>query len=64
MAKKRGYDLSNVGGNPKTWMQKEHEKSLVPGLGAKGGLLLWGAGALVLLTIAALIWGGFRLIAG
>lgn len=61
---KEKFDLSNVGGQPKDWMQKEHEKSLAPGLGAKGILLLWGAGALALLTIAALIWGGFRLLAG
>lgn len=61
---KEKFDLSNVGGQPKDWMQKEHEKSLAPGLGAKGGLLLWGAGALGLLTVAALIWGVFRLLAG
>lgn len=61
---KEKFDLSNVGGQPKDWMQKEHEKSLAPGLGAKGNLLLWGAAALALLTIGALIWGGFRLLAG
>ncbi len=61
---KEKFDLSNVGGQPKDWMQKEHEKSIAPGLGAKGSLLLLGAGALVLLTIAALVWGGFRLLAG
>lgn len=40
---KQKYDLSNPGGQPKDWMQREHEKSLQPGLGFKGHALIWGA---------------------
>lgn len=58
------FDLSNLGGQPKGWMQKEHEKSLAPSLGAKGHLLLWGSAGLCLLTLAALVWGVFRLLLG
>ncbi len=44
---KEKFDLSNVGGQPKDWMQKEHEKRLEPGLGIKE----WG-------LIATLLGGG------
>ena len=46
---KEKFDLSNVGGQPKDWMQREHEKSLEPGLGMK----FWiGLAALVTLLVA------------
>jgi len=41
------FDLSNVGGQPKGWSQKEHEKSLEPGLGFKG----WGLIATLLFSL-------------
>lgn len=52
MAKEK-FDLSNVGGQPKDWMQREREKSLEPGLGFKeyagcAGLIL-----LLLITLGA-----------
>lgn len=56
------YDLSNLGGQPKDWIQREHEKSLQPGLGLKGGLLVVAMLASVLLTLGALLWGAFRLL--
>jgi len=46
---KQKFDLSNPGGQPKDWMQREHEKSLQPGLGA----MFWiGLAALVTLLAA------------
>jgi hypothetical protein len=40
MSNKPKFDLSNVGGRPKDWMQKEHEKRLEPGLGLKEWFLI------------------------
>lgn len=37
---KEKFDLSNVGGQPKDWAQREHEKRLEPGLGLKEWLLI------------------------
>lgn len=56
------YDLSNLGGQPKDWIQREHEKSLQPGLGLKGGLLVAAMIASVLITLGALLWGAIRLL--
>lgn len=59
---KEKFDLSNVGGQPKDWMQREHEKSLEPGLGLKGGLLVAALVVSVLATLGALAWGALRLL--
>ena len=58
---KKPYDLSNPGGQPKDWVQREHEKSLQPSLGLKGGLLVAAMVVSVLATIGALLWGALRL---
>lgn len=58
------FDLSNVGGQPKGWTQREQEKQARPGLGFKGHLLLWGSGGLILITAGALLLGAFRLLGG
>lgn len=54
MSKKPKYDLSNVGGQPKDWLQREHEKEVASNWfdGWKVGLSVVG---LLLLAIAA-IW--------
>ncbi len=62
MSDKQKFDLSNPGGQPKDWMQREHEKSLQPGLGLKGGLLVAALVVSVLGTLGALAWGALRLL--
>lgn len=54
------FDLTNVGGQPKDWMQREHEKSLEPGLGFKGWMQILLLIASVVFTLGALAWGFFR----
>lgn len=56
---KQKFDLTNVGGQPKDWMQREHEKSLEPGLGLKA----WGLIALLIFSLLLVGLGLFQLIA-
>lgn len=58
MADKPKYDLSNVGGQPKDWVQRSREPSE---LGAKEHGLLWLLFAAAAITLCALLWGGYRL---
>lgn len=54
------FDLSNVGGQPKDWAQREHEKELSGGIGAKA----WTHFAIVvvcsLVVVASLVVLGLR----
>ncbi len=58
MADKPKYDLSNVGGQPKGWLDRSREPSE---LGAKEYGLLWLLLAAAAITVGALLWGGYRL---
>ena len=55
---KEKFDLSNVGGQPKDWMQREHEKSLEPGLGFKE----WGLIVALVASLTVTLYGLFRLV--
>lgn len=64
MDKKPKIDLQNghIGGVPKDWLEREHDKSLEPGLGLKGHALVWGAVLSVAFTLGALALGVFRIL--
>lgn len=53
MSKKK-FDLSNPGGQPKDWMQREHEKEV----DSNGWDDFWVPAALWLLPIFLLVFGG------
>ena len=55
---KQKFDLSNVGGQPKDWAQRDLERSLEPGIGMKGWALIAMTGVCFLITL----YGGFRLL--
>lgn len=55
---KEKFDLSNVGGQPKDWAQREHEKRLEPGLGFK----LWAQIGLVVVCGLISLYGLGRLL--
>jgi hypothetical protein len=49
------FDLSNLGGQPKDWLQHDFERSLEPGLGIKTwGLILVTGGCILLALLGAL----------
>ncbi|WP_312321244.1 hypothetical protein [Stenotrophomonas sp.] len=52
------FDLSNVGGQPKDWAQRDLERSLEPGLGFKG----WALIAMTVVCFLVTLYGGFRLL--
>lgn len=53
------FDLSNVGGKPKDWLQHDFERSLEPGLGIKTWALILMTGGCILLAL----WGALALLA-
>lgn len=53
------FDLSNVGGQPKGWAQREHEKRLEPGL----ALRTWALIGFVSASLLIGIYGVFSLLA-
>lgn len=48
------FDLSNVGGQPKDWMQREHEKEV----GSNGWDNFWVPAAFILIPLLLLLSGG------
>lgn len=56
---KEKFDLSNVGGQPKDWMQKEHEKRV-----ASNSIGGWKVFGMLALTAALLVGGAALLISG
>lgn len=59
MGEKPKFDLSNVGGKPKDWLDRAREPSV---LGAREYALLGGTAILVLITLGALAWGAIRIV--
>jgi len=59
---KQKFDISNVGGQPKDWAQKEREKEISGGIGGKA----WSHVAIVaicaLAVVAALVVLGLRVL--
>lgn len=61
MREKQKFDLSNPGGQPKNWMQREHEKSLEPGIGFKGWMTVLLLIGLIASTLGALALGFYQI---
>lgn len=56
------FDLSNVGGQPKDWAQREHEKELAGGVGGKAWVQVAVVTLCALAVIAALVALGLRVL--